>query len=191
MSELWLDLVWRNHYKNILGISEEILIWTGLLDDIRELLVTFRSDNGIEVDRRMSLFFEESCWRILKLCLLYRIRETDITRKRIQKRGFNTGNCFKKVLEELKGRKRNKESTQRLTKTESHYHPLGWRDSGKRWCYQSPGTRAVHWELSGVPHLEPGLWRKGFFDINKQRHWQWHFPKHNKGSRNILFSLNI
>lgn len=41
--------------KSILGISEEMFIWTGVSDDIRELLLIFLMNNN-EANQSMSYF---------------------------------------------------------------------------------------------------------------------------------------
>ena len=100
-SELRLVLVWGNHSESILGTCEEILIWTGVLDNIRELLVIFLIDNLIEIGRRMSLLLKEACRRILKLSysgsgkqVTHTHTHTHTHEKRLQKRRFNTGDCL-------------------------------------------------------------------------------------------------
>lgn len=51
-----------------------MLIWTEVLYDIRELLLVFLSDNGVEVDR--ILIFRRSLSKNLK-AVVFRIKKTE------------------------------------------------------------------------------------------------------------------
>lgn len=70
-----------------------MLIWTGILDDIRELVI-FLMIMVLKLIKECS-FFRRSMLKNLKAAL-FRIRQTELTRKGIQKRRFNQGNCFKR-----------------------------------------------------------------------------------------------
>lgn len=50
--------------KSILETSEETLIGTGVLDDIRKVLLLPLSDNGVEVDREYLLLEERCQWNL-------------------------------------------------------------------------------------------------------------------------------
>lgn len=63
------------------GEREEILLESGMLDDIKEVLLVSLSDNYIEINRTMSSFLGEPCW--IKL-VSFRIKETKLIHKNIQ-----------------------------------------------------------------------------------------------------------
>lgn len=62
--------------KSIWGTSEETLIGTGVLDDIREILLLSLSDNSVEVDRKI-LIFRRRMSTNLK-ATLFRIKKTEL-----------------------------------------------------------------------------------------------------------------